>query len=112
SHSYPRLRIVTDQFSGWPREFSAKKLTDLATQAAMASYDLDPAADETKWIVDCADKPMELASRLVEVGFLVPKNGREAPPDESLGCEMLPKIADPYFAIRPVYCPGLAVVNT
>jgi len=110
AHRYPNLGLVVKQFVGRPCECSMEDLRDLAQTAALSV--LDQVDHDGHWAVQCADKPRDFAVKLVDAGFLLAKNGRTSPPDESIGPDLVAKLSDPYFAIRPVYCPGLGIVNT
>lgn len=109
-HQYPDLTVVASQFTGRTRELSLGDVTDIAERAAIAM--LDKVADEQHWIVQLAESPRRLAGCLIRTGFLVGKLDRKSTPDDGITPEMVGDLPDPYFAIRPVYCPGLGIVNT
>jgi hypothetical protein len=110
---YPGIGWMVKHFFGARREFSIKELQDVAETIYLKIEEGGgdvPA--EVAWAGGVCEKTRDFAYCLMDAGFLLVKTSRIARPQELLERQAIENLPDPWFAIRPVYCPALQVVGT
>lgn len=108
-HTLPGIADVLLRFSGWDREFPLSRLQELSTDLTLEVICPGDKPPRYSWAGQYDGKPLELAKQLVAVGFLQVKVSQNAPPEDEIDPALIDKIAQPWFAIRPIYRPCLAL---
>jgi hypothetical protein len=108
-YTYPRLDIVIENFRGKPREFPLKLVDELVTKLALEALDRQDAP--WFWAGQFDERAVDFAELLADIGFLQVKENRTAVP-KLYDRERIGKIGrDMWFAIHPMYAPGLDLLG-
>ena len=110
-HTYPKLEVVLDKFRGKKKEFSLGCIDEIATELAVEGVGREKVIP-WKWAGTYMDRALELAVLLLEIGFLQIKLNRTAIPEEYLPDKIGVVKEDMWFAVHPMYAPGLSLLGT
>ena len=111
SHTYPNLEHVIRKMSGWPKEFSIEKLSELLEFLDLEVQMKEPWADRYSWVSGYASNAKGFAQVLLECGILWLKQSRTdqaAPIDRTKPIEITD---ERWFAIHPMFGPGLGLIG-
>jgi hypothetical protein len=112
AHTYPDLERVVRKMSGWPKEFPIQKLIDLLELLDFEVQMKEPWADRYSWVSGFASNPKGFAQVLLECGVLWLKQSRTdqaAPLDRTKPNDITD---ERWFAIHPMFAPGLGLVGS
>jgi hypothetical protein len=108
-YQYPNMEPFLRRFSGWPKEFGFEKVRELAEYIELElEADIEYVANYP-WMQGFGSKPIALARFLLECNVFWLKRSRTdvaAPYDPRSSGDVTP---DNWFAIHPMFGPGLGL---
>jgi hypothetical protein len=110
--TYPKLDIVVQKFFGKDKEFSFKILDEISTEIAVDALDHGNVGMPWQWAGGFDEHAEDFARLLVDIGFLLVKVNRTAPPQIYDPQMMGPINSSMWFAVHPMYAPGLRLLGT
>jgi len=109
---YPELDKVLQKFFGKQKEFDFNILDDIATELAVEALDHGNMGMPWQWAGGFDDRAEDFARLLIDLGFLQVKANRTAPPEEYNPDQMGPISSSMWFAVHPMYAPGLHLLGS
>jgi hypothetical protein len=110
-HRYYAFDLFVRRMIGWPKEFPIGKIADLAIAIWMDAEGQHQHPLPYCWAGAYQDRPLDLARILLESGVLMLKQSRTAPP-QTFDAETHTELRDDmWFAVHPMYAPGLDCVG-
>ena len=109
---YPKLDVVVQKFFGKEKEFSFKTLDVIATEIAVDALDHGNFGMPWQWAGGFDEHAEDFARLLTDIGFLLVKVNRTAPPQMYDPQMMGPINSSMWFAVHPMYAPGLRLLGT
>jgi hypothetical protein len=110
-YRYHGIDALVRRMTGWPKEFPLNRVADLAIAVWMDLEGSAPGNLPYKWAGVYSDDPLGLARVFLETGVLMLKQSRTAPAqiyDPEVHTELRP---DMWFAVHPMYAPGLDCIG-
>ncbi len=111
NHTYPKLKVVLKKFRGKKKEFPFSCIDEIATELAIEGIDREKLMPWV-WAGTFMDRAIELASLLLDIGFLQIKINRTAKPEKYLPDKIGVVTEDMWFAVHPMYAPALSLLGT
>jgi len=109
---YPNLDVVLQKFYGNQKEFTLKTLDDIATELAIEAIDHGNMGMPWQWAGGFDEQAEDFARLLLDIGFLQIKANRTAAP-EPYNPDLMGRICSSmWFAVHPMYAPGLRLLGT
>jgi hypothetical protein len=109
---YPNLDVVLQKFYGKQKEFTFKTLDTVATELAIEALEHGNMGMPWQWAGGFDERAEDFASLLLGLGFLQIKANRTAAP-ESYNPDQMGEISSSmWFAVHPMYSPGLRLLGT
>ena len=108
---YEALELVIRHFTGWHKEFSLDKLRDLVQYMDLEIAENEGQSGRYSWVRGYAENPKGFARCLLECGFLLIKPSRTAQPKDYEPDNPHDLTDDAWFAIHPMYAPGLSLIG-
>jgi ABC-type phosphate transport system ATPase subunit len=112
SFVYPKLDIVLQKFFGGKKEFSFKTLDVIATELAVDALEHGNFGMPWQWAGGFDERAEDFAHLLIDIGFLKVKVNRTAIPQRYNSSVMGPINSIMWFAVHPMYAPGLSLLGT
>ncbi len=109
-YNLPGLRLVVKEFLGGRKEFDLEYLRDVAYR--LFEIEDDSSGTSIDWARAGFEDPLSLAQRLVQCGFLLVKDGRDAYPRKIEDRDLELLSSSNWFAIHPMYHAGLQLEGT
>lgn len=110
-HTYPKLEVVLEKFTGKGKEFPFSCIDEIATELAAEGVDRENLMPWA-WAGTFMDRAIDLATLLLDIGFLQIKVNRTAKPEKYSTDKMGVVTKDMWFAVHPMYAPGLLLLGT
>ncbi len=111
-YRYPGIEVLVRRLRGWQREFPFIKLEELAISMAMDVEEKRGAASKCTWAGGFVEDPEGLARVLLHCGVLLLKANRTARPTVFDASSDDPIPSGAWFAVHPMYAPGLDLLGT
>jgi hypothetical protein len=109
---YPSLDVVLHKFFGKQKEFDFIALDNLATELAIEALEHDSMTMPWQWAGGFDGRAEDFARLLLDLGFLQAKANRTAPPEPYDPDQMGGISSRMWFAVHPMYAPGLRLLGT
>ncbi len=110
-HLWPGLDQLVRRCRGWPKEFPASKLDDLALKAAEEVESKPHGSSLYSWAAGHLDDPLALGRILAECGILLVKASRTSKPHPFDPDSPEELTNDHWFAFHRMYAPALQLVG-
>ena len=109
---YPGLGDVLNQFFGKEKEFPFEGIDEMTTKLACDAIDHGNMGTPWQWAGAFDERAEDFARLLLDIGFLQVKANRTAPPQEYKPDTMGQIKSSMWFAVHPMYAPGLRLLGT
>lgn len=109
---YPGLDVVLQKFYGKQKEFAFKTIDNIATELALDALDHGNMGMPWQWAGGFDDRAEDFARFLLDLGFLQIKVNRTALPEAYNPDQMGSICPSMWFAVHPMYAPGLRLLGT
>jgi len=109
TYTYPGLNIVLERFRGKAKEFDITLLDDIATEFAIEAFEHQDAP--WFWAGQFDKRAKDFAELLADIGFLQIKVNRTASPTPYDRAKMGRINSNMWFAVHPMYVPGLDLLG-
>jgi hypothetical protein len=109
---YPSLDVVLQKFYGWQKEFDFKTLDGMATELAIEALDHGNMGMPWQWAGGFDERAEDFGRLLLDLGFLQVKANRTAVPEAYNPDQMGAITSSMWFAVHPMYAPGLRLLGT
>lgn len=110
TYTYPGLNIVLERFRGKDKEFNITLLDDIATEFAIEAFERQDAP--WFWAGQFDKRAKDFTELLADIGFLQVKVNRTASPHPYDRAKMGRINTNMWFAVHPMYAPGLELLGT
>jgi len=109
--TYPNLDVVLQKFFGGAKQFAFGTLDSMATELALEALEHDSMGMPWQWAGTYDERAEDFARLLIDIGFLQVKVNRTAAPQDYDADKIGPVTSALWFAVRPMYVPGLRLVG-
>lgn len=109
---YPNLDVVLQKFYGKQKEFDFSSLDNMATELAVEAIDHGNMGMPWQWVGGFDERAEDFARLLLDLGFLQIKANRTAVPEPYNPDQMGAIKSNMWFAVHPMYAPGLRLLGT
>ncbi|TWT39876.1 hypothetical protein KOR42_50820 [Thalassoglobus neptunius] len=111
TYQFPGIELIVRKMEGWPKEFAFSQIEELVEITHLEIQCGDPGSNLYSWVTGFAGNPMGFARVLLNAEILWIKRSRT---DDATVFDPLRPVEltkDRWFAIHPMFAPGLGLVG-